>query len=164
MYVGHVFNVPDPANGTLKTWPTLNINIYGEIPMTENTAAQCCNGNVATEHAPTSTRIFTPRVDIIENETGVLLYADLPGVRPEDVDLRFEQGELTLIGKVQPRTASGRVLFAEYELGDFQRVFQVPDTIDAGKIDAEFKNGVLIVRLPKQEVAKPKQVQIRVNN
>jgi HSP20 family protein len=131
--------------------------------MTENTAVQCCN-DVATERAPVPTRVFTPRVDIVENENGVLLYADLPGVRPEDVDLRFEQGELTLVGKVQPRTPSGRILFGEYEVGDFQRVFQVPDTIDAGKIDAEFKNGVLIVHLPKQEVAKPKQVQIRVNN
>jgi len=132
--------------------------------MTENTTVECCNGNTMTERAPAATRIFTPRVDIIENETGVLLYADLPGVRPEDVDLRFEHGELTLIGKVQPRQSTGRVLFGEYEIGDFQRTFQVPDTIDAGKIDAEFKNGVLIVKLPKQEIAKPKQVQIRVNN
>jgi len=131
--------------------------------MNENTAVQTRNGNVATERPMAGTRIFTPRVDIVENEAGVLLYADLPGVRPEDVDLRFEQGELTLVGRVQPRPTSGRILFGEYEVGDFQRVFQVPDTIDAGKIDAEFKNGVLVVRLPKQEVAKPKQVQVRVN-
>jgi HSP20 family molecular chaperone IbpA len=64
---------------------------------------------------------------------------------------------------VQPRQSTGRVLFGEYEVGDFQRVFQVPDTIDAGKIDAEFKNGVLVIRLPKQELAKPKQVQVRVS-
>ena len=94
--------------------------------MTENTAVQCCNSNAATERAPAATRIFTPRVDIVENETGVLLYADLPGVRPEDVDLRFEQGELTLVGKVQPRQRSGRVLFGEYEVGDtfFSRIAQ----------------------------------------
>jgi HSP20 family protein len=55
------------------------------------------------------------------------------------------------------------MLFGEFEVGDFQRVFQIPDTIDAGKIDAEFKNGVLIVTLPKQEAAKPKQVPIKVH-
>jgi len=131
--------------------------------MSENTAVQCCNGSAAAECAP-ARQSFAPRVDIIENETGVLLYADLPGVWPEDVDLRFEQGELTLVGKVQPREAPGRILFGEYEIGDFQRVFQVPDTIDAGKIEAEFKNGVLIVKLPKQEVAKPKQVPIKVQS
>lgn len=123
------------------------------------TAVQCCNGNVAAKSA--RERTFTPRVDIVENESAVLLYADLPGVRPADVDLRFDQGELTLKGKVQPREANGRMLFGEYEIGDFQRVFQIPETIDAGKIDAEFKNGVLIVKLPKQEAAKPKQVQIK---
>jgi len=127
--------------------------------MTENNV-QCCNGNTATK-APAA-RTFAPRVDIIENETDVLVYADLPGARPEDVDLCFDQGELTLTGKVQPRTAPGSVVFNEYEPGDFHRVFQIPDTIDSGKIDAEFKNGVLTVRLPKQEVAKPKQVPIKV--
>jgi HSP20 family protein len=125
------------------------------------TAVQCCNGNAVTKSAPE--RTFTPRVDIVENETAVLLYVDMPGVRPADVDLRFEQGELTLKGKVQPREANGQMLFGEFEVGDFQRVFQIPDTIDAGKIDAEFKNGVLIVTLPKQEAAKPKQVPIKVH-
>lgn len=123
------------------------------------TAVQCRNGNVTAKAAPE--RTFTPRVDIVENESAVLLYADMPGVRPADVDLRFDQGELTLKGKVQPREANGQMLFGEFEVGDFQRVFQIPETIDAGRIDAEFKNGVLVVTLPKQEAAKPKQVQIK---
>lgn len=130
--------------------------------MTESNV-QCCNtnGNNCAE-TPTAERRFTPRVDIVETEGKLLLYADMPGVRPEDIDLRFERGELTLTGKVRPRETKGRALFAEYELGDFQRVFQLNESIDASKIDAEFKNGVLIVHLPKQEVAKAKQVPIRV--
>lgn len=129
--------------------------------MTENTAVQCCNENTAARPAP-ATRTFTPRVDIIETETDLFVHTDLPGVRPENVDLRFEQGELTLTAKVQPRATPGRLVFGEYDVGDFQRAFQVPDSIDASRIDAEFKNGVLTIRLPKQEAAKPKQVAIKV--
>jgi len=108
-------------------------------------------------------QFFTPRVDIVETETELLLYADMPGVNPYDIDLRYEQGELKLRGKVQPRETVGNLVFSEFEVGDFYRVFQVQESIDASKIEAEFKNGVLIVHLPKQESVKPKQVPIRVN-
>jgi HSP20 family protein len=93
----------------------------------------------------------------------LLLYADMPGVTPYDVDLRYEQGELILRGKVTPRVAKGHAIFSEYAVGDFYRVFQVQETIDASRIEAEFKNGVLIVHLPKQESVKPKQVPIKVS-
>lgn|ERR1035438_8926136 len=105
---------------------------------------------------------FTPRVDIVETDADLFLYADMPGALPHDIDLRYEQGELILHGKVQPREPHGRLVFGEYDVGDFYRVFQVHETIDATKIEAEFKNGVLAVRLPKQEAAKPKQVPIKV--
>jgi len=104
---------------------------------------------------------FTPRVDIVETDTELLLYADMPGVRPEDVDLRYENGELILRGKVHHPEVKGTLIFGEYDVGDFYRVFQVHETINAGKIDAELKNGVLIVHLPKQEAVQPKQVAIR---
>ena len=130
--------------------------------MTENTLvqnnAECC--------APEATRnaaFFAPRVDILETDTELLLYADVPGARPDGIDLHYERGELILRGKVQPREDRGTRIFAEYDVGDFHRVFQVQETIDASKIEAEFKNGVLIVHLPKQEAVKPKQVPIRVN-
>jgi HSP20 family protein len=106
---------------------------------------------------------FAPRVDIVEREADLFLYADMPGALPHDIDLRYENGELVLHGKVPPRQTNGRLVFGEYDVGDFCRVFQVHETIDAAKIEAEFKNGVLKVRLPKQEAAKPKQVAIKVN-
>jgi len=105
---------------------------------------------------------YTPRVDIVETETELLLFADMPGVRPENVDLRYENAELILRGKVQRDEVKGNLIFGEYDVGDFYRVFQVHETIDATKIDAEIKNGVLTVHLPKQETAKPKHVAIRV--
>jgi HSP20 family molecular chaperone IbpA len=106
-------------------------------------------------------RQFAPRVDIHENEHELLLYADLPGAVPEDIDLRYERGELTLQGKVAPRQQSGQPILAEYEVGDYYRVFQIHESVDASKIEAEYKNGVLTVHLPKQEAVKPKLVAVR---
>src|SRR4051794_842640 len=62
---------------------------------------------------------FTPRVDIVETERELTLYAELPGVRPEDVDLRYEKGELFLHGRVRPRQGQRQLLLQEYEDGDF---------------------------------------------
>jgi len=104
---------------------------------------------------------FPPRVDIFETEHELLLYADLPGVAPGDIDLRYERGELTLQGKLKPRKPAGHAALIEYEVGDYYRVFQIHESIDASKIEAEHKNGVLTVHLPKQEAVKPKVVTVR---
>ncbi len=130
--------------------------------MTKTNMNSCENhsGNGVAEAAPSLT--FTPRVDIFETDAAFFVYADLPGALPQNIDLRYEQGELYLRGKVAPRSAAGRSVFAEYGVGDFSRAFQVHESINAAGIDAQFKNGVLTVRLPKAEAAKPKQVPINV--
>jgi HSP20 family protein len=113
---------------------------------------------------PESTRgnqVYAPGVDIFETESELLLFADLPGVNPKDIDLRYERGELTLTAKAPQRERSGRLVASEFEEGDYYRVFRVNELIDAGRIDAEYKQGVLLVHLPKQEKAKPKQVRVR---
>jgi HSP20 family protein len=104
---------------------------------------------------------FTPRVDIVETDHELTLYADLPGVKPDGVDLRYEHGELALHGRCDARHPERGGLLNEYEVGDFYRAFQVGETIDASKISAEFKNGVLIVHLPKMEQVKPRQITVR---
>lgn len=104
---------------------------------------------------------FAPRVDIFETEQELTLYADLPGVRPEDVELRYEKGELTLHGRVQPRNPGKRFLLQEYEVGDFWRAFTIHESIDANRIGAECKNGLLIVHLPKVEAARPRQIAVK---
>jgi HSP20 family protein len=112
---------------------------------------------------PESTRgvFFTPRVDIYETDNELTLYADVPGVAPEDVDLRYEGGELILHGRVKPRHREEDFVLQEYEEGDFYRAFSIHESIDAGKIEAECKNGVLTVHLPKVERARPKQITVR---
>lgn len=106
-------------------------------------------------------KYFMPRVDIHETEGELLLFADLPGVKPGDIDLRYEQGELVLQAKTTRRPHEGHLLFAEYEEGDFYRAFKIHETIDASKIEAEVKNGVLLVHLPKMEKARPRQVTVK---
>ncbi len=104
---------------------------------------------------------FTPRVDIFESDAELTLYAEVPGVRSEDVDLHYEQGELVLHARVQPRRGQQPVLLQEYEEGDFYRAFAIHESIDAGRISAECKNGVLTVHLPKVESVRPRQITVR---
>jgi HSP20 family protein len=104
---------------------------------------------------------FTPRVDIYETPTGLTLIADVPGVHPEDVDLRYENGQLLLHGRVQPREKTGNVLANEYEVGDYYRAFTIHESIDNAGIEAECKNGVVTVHLPKVKAAQPKQITVK---
>ena len=105
---------------------------------------------------------FVPRFDIWEGDDELLLYGDLPGVSVEDLDIRFENRELTVHGVVAPRHA-GEFLFNEYGVGDFHRTFAVGETIDAEKISAEMRDGVLTLRLPKSEKVKPRRIQVNAN-
>jgi len=102
-----------------------------------------------------------PRVDILETENEFLLVADMPGVKSDDVDLRFDNGELTLHGS-RPAAFTGKGLtHREHLATDFQRTFTVADSVAADQIGAEMKNGVLTVRLPKVEAVKPKKITVR---
>jgi HSP20 family protein len=114
---------------------------------------------------PEATRggvFFTPRVDIVETDKELTLYAEVPGVGPEDVDLHYEKGELVLHGRVRPRRGPQQVpLLQEYDEGDFYRAFTIHESIDSTRIAAECKNGVLTVHLPKAEAARPRQINVR---
>lgn len=107
---------------------------------------------------------FTPRVDIFETEQELLLFADMPGVRPEDIELHYENGELVVRGKVCPRSHNGQVLLEENDTGDFYRVFTVHESIDSTRIDAQCKNGVLTIHLPKTEAVKPRKIAVTAGN
>jgi HSP20 family protein len=104
---------------------------------------------------------FTPRVDIMETEEESLLLADLPGVKPEDVDVHFDNGELSIDGRCAPRHQGANYLLSEYGVGDFYRAFTISEQIDWQKISAELKNGVLTVYLPKAETVKPRKITVK---
>jgi len=103
--------------------------------------------------------VFTPYVDIVETDRELLMMADLPGVRSEDVDLQFEKGELILHARVHRRMPETPYV-KEYDEGDFYRVFSVHESIDASRIEAQCKNGVLSVKLPKLEAARTRQIKV----
>jgi HSP20 family protein len=127
-----------------------------------NTSMQKTEGATAQiQPEATQSMYFTPRVDILENDNEISIFADMPGVRPENADIRFENGELTLHGHCSPRHDVANYLAAEYGIGDFYRVFTINETIDADKITAELKNGVLTVHLPKSEAVKPRKIAVQ---
>lgn len=102
----------------------------------------------------------SPEVDIYENENEILLYADMPGATKEDIAVNIDNGKMELSGCRKLET-SGAVTWEEFSDIQYRRTFSVPQTIDIAKVDAELKDGVLILHLPKSEAAKPKQIEIK---
>ncbi|HEY6002647.1 MAG TPA: Hsp20/alpha crystallin family protein [Anaeromyxobacter sp.] len=108
---------------------------------------------------------WTPACDIYEDDEGVTLRFELAGVEPKDVDIRFENGVLTLKGERKLEEEEKRENYhrVERSYGTFTRSFTLPGTVDAEKIRAESKNGVLTVALPRKAEAKPRSVQVKVS-
>jgi HSP20 family protein len=107
---------------------------------------------------------WMPLADITEDEKEYLIKAELPEVKKEDVKVSVENGVLTISGerKFEKEEKKRKYHRVERGYGTFVRSFALPDDADAGKVQAEFKNGVLTVHLPKSEKAKPKQVEVKV--
>lgn len=126
-----------------------------------NTATVQADSN-GTPARPRNVKAYRPDVDVYESEREVLLVVDLPGARAEAIDVRCENGTLTLAAKVEPRDAEGRrYLLREYGVGDFYRSFHLADSIDASRISGDFADGVLALHLPKVAAAQPTRVAIR---
>jgi HSP20 family protein len=106
-------------------------------------------------------RYITPPVDIFETKDGLTVVADLPGVDRSKLDIRVADGLLTIQGRTS-HIAPGTPIEGEYRLLNFFRQFELPDEVDAEKIGAELKHGVLTLQLPKKEKAKPRKVEVSV--
>jgi HSP20 family molecular chaperone IbpA len=128
-----------------------------------NTLAKQEENTAATVERTRGGATYSPRVDIVEAGDELILYADLPGVAPEDLDLHFENRELTIQGKVSPRHKDIQFVYGEYGIGDFYRTFTIGEQIDSSKISAELKNGVLTLHLPKVEDAKPRRIEVKTS-
>ena len=101
-----------------------------------------------------------PSVDIYENNDELLLYADMPGVTKEDMTINLENGKLSIAG-VRRVTTEGTPQFIEFGPVEFRRTFSVPQGIDTTKVNAELKEGVLRLHLPKTDAVKPKHIEIK---
>jgi HSP20 family protein len=125
--------------------------------MSETIAVQ---NNGVTQAKQYVARAIAPPVDVFENADEVLVVADVPGVSTDLIDVRVENGTLSL----QARRAAeqgGTALAREYDVVDFARTFRIPAGIDAANISAEAKNGTVLVRLPKIAAVKPRKIAVK---
>jgi len=107
---------------------------------------------------------WAPAVDIHETESELVVTADLPGMTEEDIDVRVENNMLTIRGerKFEKSVNEDNFLRVERAYGSFSRSFSLPNTVNTEAIKAEYRNGVLSVKMPKREESKPKQVKVNV--
>jgi HSP20 family protein len=111
-----------------------------------------------------STRTWAPAVDIYETADSIVLKAELPGIDPKDVDVRVEDNTLFLKGerRFEKEVKEENYHRVERSYGSFARSFSLPNSIDTDKVEAEYKDGVLTLNMPKREEAKPKTIKIEV--
>ncbi len=113
------------------------------------------------EH-PAPGLVFTPAVDIFETEKEITLLADMPGVKADHLTIDLRDNTLTLSGDIAPvENANEEDILVEYETGKYYRQFTISELIDQGKIDANLKDGVLHLKLPKIEKATPKKIVVK---
>jgi HSP20 family protein len=114
----------------------------------------------------TALTAWAPNVDIRETANEVVLEADLPGLEEKDLDVRVENNMLTIGGerKFESKVSEDDYMRLERSYGSFTRSFALPPTVEPEGIRAEYRNGVLTVRLPKREEAKPKQIKVSVDS
>lgn len=115
------------------------------------------------ERSNADTRALQPRVDVFEDERGITLLADLPGVPRDQLDIKVDGDTLTIEGAVATTTPAGlQPAYVELRVPRYRRAFTLSRELDAGHIEANLKDGVLNLRIPKQAHAQPRRVNVQV--
>jgi HSP20 family protein len=104
---------------------------------------------------------YQPNVDICDCGAEVMLVADIPGARKDGIDVSFEDGILSLQAAVPPRELPGRPVCQEYGIGDYRRSFRLGEDFDASQITAEYRDGVLTIRVPRLATVRPRKIEVR---
>ena len=109
---------------------------------------------------------WSPAVNILERKDAIVITADLPGLKAEDVDVTVDNGVLTIRGERRLEEASEGETYHRVErvYGVFERTFTLPNSVDVNTIDAKFRNGEMVVTLPKREESKPRAVKVAVES
>lgn len=144
----------------LAAWPSELTNVQREI---NRLFDNFFHGDVQADDSFFSS-VWTPAVDIAEQDDQYVVKVELPGVNKDDVKITLESNILTVRGekKQEKEIKEDSYHRMERSYGSFQRSFTLPATVKSDKIDASFKDGILTVSLPKAEEAKPKQIEVRV--
>jgi HSP20 family protein len=118
--------------------------------MSTDMAVKKKEGEVSRVERTRDRRTYTPNVDIVETSNEFLVLADMPGVAPDAIDIQYEQGVLTMQGRVEPRQEEDKTgyLLREYGVGDYYRSFRLGEGIDPAQIEARLKDGVMELHLP----------------
>jgi len=108
---------------------------------------------------------WSPSIDLYDDRDHFVLKAEIPGMKKEDIDISLHGDVLTLSGerKEEKTYDKAETYRSERFLGRFQRMLTLPSTVDANKVQASYKDGILTVTLPKSEEAKPKQIEVKVS-
>jgi HSP20 family molecular chaperone IbpA len=113
------------------------------------------------EESTIPARVFVPSADIYETQDALMVILEMPGVEKSNVDVRVEDGVLSVVGKLDLSKYLGlQPLYVEYNVGHYSRSFQLSSKVDQSKIAAELKDGVLALTLPKLEQAKPRTIEV----
>jgi HSP20 family molecular chaperone IbpA len=114
------------------------------------------------EEATIPARVFVPAADIYEAENELTVVLEMPGVEKKNIDINVEDGVLSVEGRIDLAKYQGlQPLYTEYNIGHYSRSFRLSSKIDQNKIAAEMKDGVLSLKMPKVEEAKPRTIQVK---
>ncbi|HRP75790.1 MAG TPA: Hsp20/alpha crystallin family protein [Rhodocyclaceae bacterium] len=112
---------------------------------------------------PADVPTLMPRIDVFEDSAGITLLADLPGVPKDRLELRVEGDTLQVEGEILPDTPEGmEAVYAEIRVGRYRRAFTLSSELDTSRIEAQFRDGVLKLRIPKHEHAQPRRIEVQV--
>jgi len=131
--------------------------------MAEKTIATAGNrhGSAQRETTRGQEQYVAPPVDIYDTPDGLVVLADLPGVAKDDVNVHIENNVLTLAARAR-HIAPGEPVYREYELVNFYRQFELSEEVDRERLAAQLNHGVLMLRLPRAEKAKPRKINVQV--
>jgi HSP20 family protein len=148
-------------NPTLGTWPSFGrlsnlrdeIDRLFEAPLSEWV------------HTPSVFGGWTPAIDLVENKESVVVRAELPGMKKEDIEVTLHEGTLNIAGerKSEKKFEEAGLYRSERFFGRFQRAIAIPAAVAGDKVKADYKDGILTITLPKTEEAKPKQIDVSVS-
>jgi len=129
--------------------------------MTEQEIATKEKQQVQGQEKTRAGRFFLPEVDIQELNDSLKLFADMPGVKQSDVEVTLDKGILTIVGTVSTEVYQKLTpLYTEYNVGNYFRQFELNEDIDAQRINASMRDGVLELTLPKSERARPRRIEV----
>jgi HSP20 family molecular chaperone IbpA len=120
------------------------------------------NDKQAVVRGETETQTLLPRVDVFEDDNGIQVFADLPGVPKERLVVNVEGDTLVLEGEIMPAMSEQmEAVYAEVQLSRFRRAFTLSSELDTTQIDAQLRDGVLNLRIPKHAHAQPRKIVVR---